>query len=98
MIGVLALLARGASYAARGAGKVTKAPVKTLPKTKKTGWGTYAKTGVIGGSVGAAGLGISSAVGSAQASLERGGGGALMVGGLALAAVVLVFLLMRGRK
>ena len=80
VLGFLGLAARGAIAAARGGGAATKQAVQTLPA--KTGWGAYAKTGIVGGSVAAGGLGISSAVGSAQQSIEQGGAGLLTVGGI----------------
>ena len=53
---------------------------------------------VVGGAVGAGGLGISSAVTSAQESIERGGGGLLIVGGLAVAVIIIMFMVFKGRK
>ena len=96
VFGLLAIAARGAMAAAKGGTTVTKTAVQTLPKTPRpTGWGAYAKTGVIGGAVGAGGLGLSSAIGSAQESIEQGGGGLLMVGGIAAAVILLLILLLR---
>jgi len=90
--------ARLASYAARAGGTVaTKTPVsRVIPKT--AGWGGIGKTAIVGGSVAAGGLGISSAIGTAQQSFERGGGGLIMVGGFALVGLIIVFMLMRGKK
>ena len=77
-----------------GAAKVgSKAAVQTVPKA--TGWGAYAKTGIVGGSVAAGGFGISSAVGSAQQSIEQGGAGLLTVGGIIVAILLFLFIIMR---
>ena len=77
-----------------GAAKVgSKAAVQTVPKA--TGWGVYAKTGIVGGSIAAGGLGISSAVDSAQQSIEEGGEGLLFIGGAAVAILLILFLLLR---
>ena len=85
-----------AQAAIKGAPTVTKTAVKTLPQTARpTGWGAYAKTGVIGGSIGAAGLGISSAVDTAQDSIQEGGHGLLVVGGIVGVIILLLFLLLR---
>jgi hypothetical protein len=102
MVFSLALLAaRFAAMAGRGGQVASKAPIKTVVKPQ--GWGgiskgTLVKTGVVGGSVAAGGLGISSAVSSAQESIERGGGGLLVVGGLAIAVIIIIFMVFRGRK
>jgi len=61
----------------------------------KTGWGAYAKTGIVGGSVAAGGFGISSAVGSAQQSIEQGGAGLLTVGGIIVAIILFLFIILR---
>ena len=84
---------RTALTALRGGGGATKAAVQTVPKA--TGWGAYAKTGIVGGSIAAGGLGVSSAIGSAQQSIEEGGGGLLMVGGIIAAILLILFLLLR---
>jgi len=77
-----------------GAAKVgSKAAVQTVPKA--TGWGAYAKTGIVGGSIAAGGLGVSSAIGSAQQSIEQGGEGLLFIGGAAVAILLILFLLLR---
>jgi len=90
-LGLLGL--RTAITAFRGGGGATKAAVQTLPA--KTGWGAYAKTGIVGGSVAAGGFGISSAVGSAQQSIEQGGAGLLTVGGIIVAIILFLFIIMR---
>ena len=93
VFGVIGLVARGAIAAARGGGAATKQAVQTLPA--KTGWGAYAKTGIVGGSVAAGGFGISSAVGSAQQSIEQGGAGLLTVGGIIVAIILFLFIILR---
>jgi len=88
--GLIALAAR----LGLGAAKVgSKAAVQTVPKA--TGWGAYAKTGIVGGSIAAGGLGISSAIGSAQESISEGGGGLLAIGGIIAAILLILFLLLR---
>ena len=93
MLGILGLVARGAITAARGGATATKAPIQTI--ARPTGWGKYAKTGIVGGSVAAGGLGLSSAIGSAQESITQGGGGLLMVGGVIVAIILILFLVLR---
>ena len=61
---VLSLVALAARLGLGAARAGSKAAVQTVPKA--TGWGAYAKTGIVGGSIAAGGLGISSAIGSAQ--------------------------------
>ena len=90
VLGLVALAARLGIGAAKAG---SKASVQTVPKA--TGWGAYAKTGIVGGSVAAGGFGISSAVGSAQESIEQGGEGLLFVGGAAVAILLILFLLLR---
>ena len=90
-LGLLGL--RTAITALRGGGAATKQAVQTLPA--KTGWGAYAKTGIVGGSVAAGGLGISSAVGSAQESIEQGGEGLLLVGGVIAVILLFLFIILR---
>ena len=65
VLGLVALAARLGLAVAKPA---SKAAVQTVPKA--TGWGTFAKTGIVGGSIAAGGLGVSSAIGSAQESIE----------------------------
>ena len=91
--GILGIVARGIVTAARGAAPASKQAVQTIPA--KTGWGAYAKTGIVGGSVAAGGFGISSAVGSAQQSIEQGGAGLLTVGGIIVAILLFLFIIMR---
>ena len=93
VLGLLGLAARGAIAAARGSGAATKQAVPTLPA--KTGWGAYAKTGIVGGSIAAGGFGISSAVGSAQESIEEGGEGLLLVGGVIAVILLFLFIILR---
>ena len=93
VLGVVALAARLGLAVAKPA---SKAAVQTVPKA--TGWGTFAKTGIVGGSVAAGGLGISSAVGSAQESIESGGQGLLLVGGVVVAIILFLFLILRRVK
>ena len=87
LLGIAARLGLGAAKAG------SKAAVQTVPKT--SGWGAYAKTGIVGGSVAAGGFGISSAVGSAQQSIEQGGAGLLTVGGIIVAVLLFLFIIMR---
>ena len=91
MVVGLAMLAARLGLGAAKAG--SKAAVQTVPKA--TGWGAYAKTGIVGGSVAAGGFGISSAVGSAQQSIEQGGAGLLTVGGIIVAILLFLFIIMR---
>ena len=96
---VLGLVALAARIGLGGAQAASKAAVQTVPKVvKPTGWGAYAKTGIVGGSVAAGGFGISSAIDSAEQSIEEGGGGLLMVGGVIVAILLILFLLLRGKK
>ena len=77
-----------------GAAKVgSKAAVQTVPKA--TGWGTFAKTGIVGGSIAAGGLGVSSVIDSAEESIQQGGTGLLMVGGAVVAILLFLFLILR---
>jgi len=91
MVVGLAMLAARLGLGAAKAG--SKAAVQTVPKA--TGWGAYAKTGIVGGSVAAGGFGISSAVGSAQQSIEQGGAGLLTVGGIIVAIILFLFIILR---
>jgi len=93
VLGFAVLAARLGLTAARGAGVASKAAVQTVPKA--TGWGVFAKTGIVGGSIAAGGLGVSTAIDSAQQSIEEGGGGLLMVGGIIAAILLILFLLLR---
>ena len=90
VLGLVALAARLGLGAAKAG---SKAAVQTVPKT--SGWGAYAKTGIVGGSVAAGGFGISSAVGSAQQSIEQGGAGLLTVGGIIVAIILFLFIILR---
>ena len=90
---VAALIALAARLGLGAAKAGSKAAVQTVPKA--TGWGAYAKTGIVGGSVAAGGFGISSAVGSAQQSIEQGGAGLLTVGGIIVAILLFLFIIMR---
>ena len=90
VLGLVALAARLGLSVAKPA---TKAAVQTVPKA--TGWGTFAKTGIVGGSVAAGGLGISSAVDSAQQSIEQGGEGLLLVGGVIAVILLFLFIILR---
>jgi hypothetical protein len=90
VLGLVALAARLGLAVAKPA---SKAAVQTVPKA--TGWGTFAKTGIVGGSVAAGGLGVSSAIGSAQESIESGGQGLLLVGGVVVAIILFLFLILR---
>ena len=87
LLGIAARLGLGAAKAG------SKAAVQTVPKT--SGWGAYAKTGIVGGSVAAGGFGISSAVGSAQQSIEEGVGGLLAIGGIIAVILLFLFIIMR---
>jgi len=87
LLGIAARLGIGAAKAG------SKAAVQTVPKT--SGWGAYAKTGIVGGSVAAGGFGISSAVGSAQQSIEEGGEGLLLVGGVIAVILLFLFIILR---
>jgi len=95
VIGLAVLAARLGLAATRGGAVASKAAIQTVPKVTRTGWGRYVKTGVIGGSIGAAGLGLSSAIGSAQESITEGGGGLLAIGGIIVAVLLILFLLLR---
>ena len=90
---VLSLVALAARLGLGAAKAGSKAAVQTVPKA--TGWGAYAKTGIVGGSIAAGGLGISSAIGSAQESITEGGGGLLAIGGIIAAILLILFLLLR---
>ena len=91
---VLGLVALAARLGLSGVAKVgSKAAVQTVPKA--TGWGAYAKTGIVGGSIAAGGLGVSSAVDSAQQSIEQGGTGLLTVGGIIVAIILFLFIILR---
>jgi len=90
---VLSLVALAARLGLGAAKAGSKAAVQTVPKA--TGWGAYAKTGIVGGSIAAGGLGVSSAIGSAQQSIEEGGGGLLAIGGIIAAILLILFLLLR---
>ena len=90
---VAALIALAARLGLGAARAGSKAAVQTVPKA--TGWGAYAKTGIVGGSIAAGGLGISSAIGSAQESISEGGGGLLAIGGIIAAILLILFLLLR---
>jgi len=90
---VAALIALAARLGLGAAKAGSKAAVQTIPKA--TGWGAYAKTGIVGGSIAAGGLGISSAIGSAQESITEGGGGLLAIGGIIAAILLILFLLLR---
>jgi hypothetical protein len=92
VLGLAMLGARLSSLGIKTAG-ASKAAVQTAPA--RTGWGVYAKTGIVGASVGAGGLGLSSAIGSAQESIEQGGHGLLLVGGVIVAIILFLFLLLR---
>ena len=90
---VLSLVALAARIGLGAAKTGSKAAVQTVPKA--TGWGAYAKTGIVGGSIAAGGLGVSSAIGSAQESISEGGGGLLAIGGIIVAILLILFLLLR---
>jgi len=90
---VAALIALAARLGLGAARAGSKAAVQTVPKA--TGWGAYAKTGIVGGSIAAGGLGVSSAIGSAQESISEGGGGLLAIGGIIVAILLILFLLLR---
>jgi len=90
VIGLTMLAARLGLSVAKPA---TKAAVQTVPKA--TGWGTFAKTGIVGGSVAAGGLGVSSVIDSAEESIQQGGAGLFMVGGAVVAILLFLFLILR---
>jgi len=105
VLGFALLGARFAAYASRGVAVASKTATGALPKVsagvKSTPWGSVAKVGAVGGTVGVAGFGIGSAVSSIDQSIAdltggRGGGGFLVIGGLVLA-VIFGFILMRRR-
>ena len=93
-LGLLGL--RTALATLRGSGAATKAAVQTVP-AKTAGWGAYVKTGIVGGSVAAGGLGLSTAIDSAEESIQEGGAGLLMVGGVIVAIILFLFLILRGK-
>jgi hypothetical protein len=98
VLGFALLAARVANYAARGGTTVAKTPLSKWggqAVAKKTPWGTVAKVGVTGAAVGAGGLGVSSAIGSAQESISKGGGGLLVVAGLAVAAIIIIIMVVK---
>ena len=90
VLGLVALAARLGLGAAKAG---SKAAVQTVPKA--TGWGAYAKTGIVGGSIAAGGLGVSSAIGSAQESISEGGGGLLAIGGIIVVILLFLFIILR---
>ena len=90
VLGLVALAARLGIGAAKAG---SKAAVQTVPKA--TGWGTFAKTGIVGGSIAAGGLGVSSVIDSAEESIQQGGTGLLMVGGAVVAILLFLFLILR---
>ena len=92
---VIAIIARLFGLGVKAAAGGSKQAIQTVPKVTKTGWGAYAKTGIVGGSIAAGGLGVSSAIGSAQQSIEAGGGGLLAIGGIIAAILLILFLLLR---
>ena len=101
VLGFALLGARLAAYAGRGVATVSKTATAGITKTgtiaKSTPWSSVAKVGAVGGTVGAAGFGIGSAISSVDESIGgltggRGGGGFLIVGGLALVIIFLIFM------
>ena len=101
VLGFALLGARLAAYAGRGVATVRTGALPIATGATRTPWGTVAKVGAVGGTVGVAGLGIGSAVSSVDQSIAdltggRGGGGFLVIGGLVLA-VIFGFILMRRR-
>ena len=90
VLGLVALAARLGLAVAKPA---SKAAVQTVPKA--AGWGTFAKTGIVGGSIAAGGLGVSSVIDSAEESIQQGGTGLLMVGGAVVAILLFLFLILR---
>ena len=90
VIGLTMLAARLGLSVAKPA---TKAADQTVPTA--TGWGTFAKTGIVGGSVAAGGLGVSSVIDSAEESIQQGGAGLFMVGGAVVAILLFLFLILR---
>ena len=101
VLGFAALAARLAAYGARGVATASKTATAGITKTgtlaKATPWSSVAKVGAVGGTVGAAGFGIGSAISSVDDSIAgitggRGGGGFLVVGGLALVVILLIFM------
>jgi hypothetical protein len=98
VLGFGLLAARFAPLLLRGGATTAKTPLSKWGATtaaKKTPWGTVAKVGVTGAGVGAGGLGVSSAIGSAQESLSKGGGGLLVVAGLAVAAIIIIIMVVK---
>jgi hypothetical protein len=104
VLGFALLGARLAAYAGRGVATVSKTATAGIGQTttvaRTTPWASVAKVGAVGGTVGAAGLGIGSAVSSIDDSIAdltsgRGGGGFLVVGGLALVVIFLIIIMRR---
>jgi len=97
VLGFALLAARLAAYGGRAA-SVGKSATAGIGRTAtKTPWSSVAKVGAVGGTVGAAGFGIGSAVSSVDDSIAgmtggRSGGGFLVVGGLALVVIFLIFM------
>ena len=101
VLGFALLGARLAAYAGRGVATVSKTATAGITKTgtlaKTTPWSSVAKVGAVGGTVGAAGFGLGSAISSVDDSIAgitggRGGGGFLIIGGLALVVILLIFM------
>ena len=90
---VLGLVALAARLGLGTAKVASKSAVQTVPKT--TGWGAYAKTGIVGASVAGGGLGVSSAINSAEQSIQQGGAGLLTVSGVIVAILLFLFLILR---
>ena len=93
---VIGLAMLAARLGLGGAKVASKAAVQTVPKVvKPTGWGAYAKTGIVGGSVAAGGFGLSSAIESAEESVQQGGAGLLTIGAIGAAIILFLFLILR---
>ena len=98
VLGFGLLAARFAPLLTRAGATTAKTPLSKwggASTARKTPWSTVGKVGVTGAAVGAGGVGIGSAIGSAQDSITKGGGGLLVVGGLAIVGLIIIIMITR---